>query len=58
MENMCYECGVFFEEPEFIVTDFYNYRPRPKRCYNRMDHFKEVLGQFQGREGNTSQKRF
>ncbi len=25
---------------------------RPLRSYNRLDHFEEVLGQFQGREGN------
>ena len=50
-DEMCYECGCFFEKQEFIVTDFYNYNARPKRSYNRLDHFKEVLGQFQGREG-------
>jgi len=50
-ENMCYECGCFIDKPEFIVTDLYNYRAQPKRLYQRLDHFKEVLGQFQGREG-------
>ena len=39
------------DKPEFIVTDLYNYRAHPKRLYQRLDHFKEVLGQFQGREG-------
>ena len=47
----CCECGCFFEKPEFIVTDLYNYNARPQRSYHRLDHFKEVLGQFQGREG-------
>ena len=51
--GMCEDCGCFFEKQEFIVTDFYNYNARPKRSYNRLDHFKEVLGQFQGREGKT-----
>ena len=50
-EGMCYECGCFFEKQEFIVTDLYNYNARPQRSYHRLDHFKEVLGQFQGREG-------
>ncbi len=50
-EGMCEECGCFFEKREFIVTDFYNYNARPLRSYNQLDHFKEVLGQFQGREG-------
>lgn len=49
----CQECGIFFEEPEFIVHDLYNYKARPLRSYHRLDHFKEVLGQFQGREGKT-----
>ena len=48
---MCEDCGIFYDEPEFIVTDLYNYIARPKRSYHRLDHFKEVLGQFQGREG-------
>ena len=49
--KMCEDCGIFHDEPEFIVTDLYNYIARPKRSYHRLDHFKEVLGQFQGREG-------
>ena len=49
--KMCEECGIFYDEPEYIVTDLYNYTARPKRSYHRLDHFKEVLGQFQGREG-------
>ena len=51
MSKMCYECGAFFDEPEYIVYDLYNYRTLPKRCYRREDHFKEVLAQFQGSEG-------
>jgi len=51
MEGMCEECGVTFEQPELIVTDIYNYVARPQRIYKREDHFKEVLAQFQGREG-------
>ncbi len=50
-EGMCEECGCFFEKQELIVTDFCNYTARPQRSYHRLDHFKEVLGQFQGREG-------
>ena len=49
--KMCEERGIFYDEPEYIVTDLYNYIARPKRSYHRLDHFKEVLGQFQGREG-------
>ena len=49
--KMCEECGIFYDEPEYIVYDLYNYNARPQRLYNRLDHFKEVLGQFQGREG-------
>jgi hypothetical protein len=45
------DCGCFIEEQEFIVNDLYNYNARPQRAYHRLDHFKEVLGQFQGREG-------
>ena len=51
--KMCEDCGCFIEEQEFIVNDLYNYNARPQRAYHRLDHFKEVLGQFQGREGKT-----
>ncbi len=49
--NMCFECGVCFDEPEYVVSDLQNYMPRHKRYYNRLDHFKEVLNQYQGKEG-------
>jgi hypothetical protein len=51
--KMCEDCGCFIEEQEFIVNDLYNYNARPQRAYHRLDHFKEVLGQFQGRDGKT-----
>ena len=51
MEEMCYECGVFYEKQEYVVTDLGNYKVRHKRIYKRLDHFKEVLCQFQGKEG-------
>ena len=56
MEKMCEECGVFFDEPEYIVYDLYNYQAKPQRFYNRLDHFKEVLCQFQGCEGKEIPK--
>ena len=49
--KMCQECGISYDEQEYMVYDIYNYNARPQRLYNRLDHFKEVLGQFQGREG-------
>ena len=49
--DACYECGGFFEKQDYIVTDLYNYNARPQRSYHRLGHFKEVLRQFQGREG-------
>ena len=49
----CSACGVFIDVPGFIVHDLYNYNARPQRAYHRVDHFKEVLGQFQCREGKT-----
>ena len=51
MEEVCYECGVFYEKQEFVVTDLRNYKVKHKRIYKRLDHFKEVLCQFQGKEG-------
>ena len=51
MEETCYECGAFYEKPEFVVTDFSNYIVKHKRVYQRLDHFREVLCQFQGKEG-------
>jgi len=51
IETLCGDCGCFYDKPELIVTDLYNYRARPQRLYNRLDHFKEVVGQFQGKEG-------
>ena len=51
MKDMCEECGVFYETQEFIVTDLSNFKIKHKRIYKRLDHFKEVLSQFQGKEG-------
>lgn len=51
MDKMCDECGISFDEPEFVVHDLYNYMPHSTRNYKREDHFKEVLNQFQGKEG-------
>ena len=51
IDEVCYECGVFYEKQEYVVTDLSNYKVRHKRIYKRLDHFKEVLCQFQGTEG-------
>ena len=51
MGEMCEECGVFFEKQEFVVTDLSNFKIKHKRIYKRLDHFKKVLSQFQGKEG-------
>ena len=51
MVDTCADCGVFYDKQEFVVTDLANYLVKHKRVYKRLDHFKEVLGQFQGREG-------
>jgi hypothetical protein len=51
INEQCYECGVFYEKQEFVVTDLRNYKVKHKRIYKRLDHFKEVLCQFQGKEG-------
>jgi len=53
METMCEECCIFHDKPELSVTDLYNYQAKPQRFYNRQDHFKELLGQFQGCEGKA-----
>ena len=51
MGEMCEECGVFFEKQEYVITDFRNLQIRHRRVYKRLDHFKEILSQFQGKEG-------
>ena len=56
MKDMCEECGVFYETQEFIVTDLSNFKIKHKRIYKRLDHFKEVLSQFQGKEGKDIQR--
>lgn len=56
MFKMCEDCGAFFDEPEYIVYDLYNYNAKPQRSYRREDHFKEVLAQFQGCEGKPLPK--
>jgi hypothetical protein len=49
-DGMCQECGVFFEKPVFEVHDLQNYNIKQKRDYKKLDHFKGVLNQFQGKE--------
>ena len=49
-EKMCYDCGIFFEEPEFIVNNFPTQQMKPSKGYEKKAHFKEVLALFQGRE--------
>ena len=49
-EGMCYECGIFFEKPVYEVHDLQNYNVQQKRDYKKLDHFKEVLNQFQGKD--------
>ena len=56
MKEMCEECGVFYETQEFIVTDFNNFKIKHQRVYKRLDHFKEVLCQLQGKEGKEIAK--
>jgi hypothetical protein len=51
MAEFCEECGIFFPTQEFVVHDLYNYIAKIERCYKKLDHFKEVLCQFQAREG-------
>ncbi len=51
IDKICNECGIHFDEQEYQVYDLQNYMPRIKRCYSRLDHFKEVLNQYQGKEG-------
>ena len=38
--KICEDCGIFYDEQEYIVHDLYNYQARPLRLYNRLDHFK------------------
>ena len=53
IDGMCYECGAFFETQDLRVYDLQNYTPKFKRLYCRLDHFKEVLNQLQGKEGRV-----
>ncbi len=53
--EMCEECCVFFETQEYVITDFHNFRIRHRRIYKRLDHFKEILSQIQGKEGKEIQ---
>ena len=49
-DGICQECGIFFDKPVFEVHDLHNYKVQQKRDYKKLDHFKEVLNQFQGKE--------
>jgi len=49
-DGVCQECGIFFDKPVFEVHDHHNYKVHQKRDYRKLDHFKEVLNQFQGKE--------
>ena len=49
-DGICQECGIYFEKPVHEVHDLQNYNVQQKRDYKKLDHFKEVLNQFQGKE--------
>jgi hypothetical protein len=49
-EGMCPNCVVFFEKPVFEVHDLNNYNVQQTRDYKKLDHFKEIVNQFQGKE--------
>lgn len=49
-ENICLECGAYYEVPIYEVYDLYNYNKSPHVTYKKLTHFKEVLSNFQGRE--------
>ena len=49
MQEMCYECGVFFPAQTFEVTDLSNFNIKRKRDYRKLDDFKEVLNQLQAK---------
>ena len=50
MQQMCENCGIFFETQELEVYDLYNYTIKQSICYQKLTHFREVLNNFQGRE--------
>jgi hypothetical protein len=52
MNNKWEDCGFFHDKPELVVTDLYTYQAKSQRFYNKLDHFKEVLGQFKVERGN------
>lgn len=49
-EKVCYDCGLFYDVPEYEVHDLYNYNKKQLICYQKVTHFREVLSNFQGRE--------
>jgi len=49
-EDICNDCGLFYDTPVYEVHDLYNYNKKPVICYQKVTHFREVLGNFQGRE--------
>ena len=53
MTEICEECGTFFYTPMYELSDLSNYNIKHKRDYKKMDHFKEVLNQFQAKEDKT-----
>ena len=50
MDKLCTDCGIFFDEPVFIVDEFTNAKPKTQKGYEKISHFKEVLGLFQGKD--------
>ena len=53
MFKMCEDCGIFFEEPEYEVSDLSTFNVKHKRDYKKLDRFKEVLNQLQAKEDKT-----
>ena len=53
MDEVCYDCGVFFEKIKNALTINSDTVKRISRSYLKVFHFKEILSEIQGRENIT-----
>ena len=53
IDEVCFDCGIFYEKPKFELSITADTVKRISRSYLKTFHFTEILSEIQGRENIT-----